>query len=142
MTQPTHDQGNIHIASEVISVIAGLASTEITGVKGMAGGLAGGLAELLGKKSPAKGVKVEADDKEASIDLYLTLEYGSIIPLVAKQVQNNVKKAIEGMTGLKVVEVNVHVTGIDIPRSKKEDEGGEDEKKEKGKELQEPNKGG
>lgn len=141
MTQPTQEQGNVHIATEVISIIAGLASTEIEGVKGMTGGLAGGLAELLGKKSPSKGVKVDANDKEAVIDLFLTLEYGTIIPLVAKKVQDNVKKAIEGMTGLTVMEVNVHITGIDIPRVKKEEEPKEEELEEE-QQPTNPNKGG
>jgi len=122
MYQPAHDYGSVHIADEVIAIIAGLAATEIEGVKSMTGGFGGGLVELLGKKNLSKGVKVEVGEKEAKIDLYLVIEYGAVIHAVATKVQENVKKAVEGMTGLKVVEVNVFITGIDTHMPKEEEE--------------------
>lgn len=103
---------SVRIADEVVGVIAGIAATEVDGVAGMAGGVVGGIAEMLGKKSFAKGVRVAAGEKEAAIDLYLILDYGVRIPEVAAQVQENVKRAVESMTGLDVVEVNIHVQGI------------------------------
>lgn len=103
---------SVRIADEVVGVIAGIAATEVDGVAGMAGGVVGGLAEMLGKKSFAKGVRVTAGEKETAIDLYLVLDYGVRIPEVAAQVQENVKRAVESMTGLDVVEVNIHVQGI------------------------------
>ena len=78
----------------------------------MSGGLVGGIAEMLGKKNLAKGVKVEVGEKEAAVDLYVIMEYGVRLPDIAIQVQENVKHAIESMTGLEVVEVNVHVQGV------------------------------
>lgn len=103
---------SVRIADEVVGVIAGIAATEVDGVAGMAGGVVGGIAEMLGKKTFAKGVRVTADEKEAAIDLYLILDYGVRIPEVAAQVQENVKRAVESMTGLDVMEVNIHVQGI------------------------------
>ena len=116
------DRGSIKIADEVVGVIAGLAATEVEGVAGMSGGVAGGIAELLGRKNLSKGVKVVVGDKETVVDLYLIVNYGVRIPEVAWNVQENVKKAIENMTGLAVVEVNIHVQGIDFGQTPKEEE--------------------
>ena len=107
--------GTIKIADEVVSIIAGLAATEIDGIAGMSGGLVGGIAEMLGRKNFSKGVKVEVGEKEAAIDLYIIVKYGSRIPDVALAAQENIKRAIENMTGLSVVEVNVHVQGVNFP---------------------------
>jgi uncharacterized alkaline shock family protein YloU len=78
----------------------------------MSGGIAGGIAEMLGRKNLAKGVKVEVGEKEAAIDLFTVVHYGVRIPDVALEIQQKVKEAVERMTGLKVVEVNVHVQGV------------------------------
>ena len=107
-----NEVGTIRIADEVVGIIAGMAATEIPGVAGMSGGLVGGIAEMLGKKNLAKGVKVAVGEKEAAVDLYVIMEYGVRLPDIAIQVQENVKHAIESMTGLEVVEVNVHVQGV------------------------------
>ncbi|MCR5559222.1 Asp23/Gls24 family envelope stress response protein [Schwartzia sp. (in: firmicutes)] len=114
--------GAVRIADEVVSIIAGLAATEVDGIEGMSGGLVGGIAEMLGKKNFAKGVKVEVGEKEAAIDLYIIVKYGVRIPDVALTVQENVKQAIETMTGLAVVEVNIHVQGVGFPEEEKEEE--------------------
>ena len=103
----------IKISNDVIAVIAGVAASEVPGVSAMAGGLTGGLTEALkGKKNLAKGIKVEATEKTAKIDVNIIVEYGSRIPDVAFEIQNRVKKSVESMTGLKVEEVNVHVQGV------------------------------
>lgn len=107
--------GSIRIADEVVSIIAGLAATEVEGIAGMSGGIAGGIAEMLGRKNFAKGVKVEVGEKEAAVDLYIIVKYGVRIPDVALAAQENVKQAIETMTGLSVVEVNIHVQGVGFP---------------------------
>jgi uncharacterized alkaline shock family protein YloU len=111
--------GSVRIADEVVSIIAGLAATEIDGVAGMSGGIAGGIAEALGKKNFSKGVKVDVGEEEATVDLFLIVRFGSRIPDVAWAVQENVKRAIENMTGLKVVRVNVHVQGVNFPQQPK-----------------------
>lgn len=117
-----NDVGSIRIADEVVGIIAGLAATEVPGVAGMSAGLVGGIAEMLGKKNLAKGVKVEVGEREAAIDLYVIVEYGVRIPDVALTVQENVKRAIESMTGLDVVEVNVHVQGVGFGQENKDED--------------------
>lgn len=117
--------GSIRIADEVVEVIAGLAASEVEGVVGMSGGLVGDLANMLGRnKNLSKGVKVEVGEHEVAVDLFIVVEYGVAIPDVALNVQEAVKEAIESMTGLKVVEANVHVQGVNfkpITETKEED---------------------
>ena len=103
--------GTIRIADEVVSIVAG-----------MSGGIAGGIAEILGRKNFSKGVKVEVGEKEAAIDLYIIVKYGVRIPDIALNVQEAVKAAIENMTGLSTVEVNVHVQGVGFPEDVKTEE--------------------
>lgn len=110
-----NNMGSVRIADEVVSTIAGLAATEVDGIAGMSGGVVGGIAEMLGRKNFSKGVKVEVGEKEAAVDLYVIVKYGVRIPDVALAAQENVKHAIEEMTGLSVVEVNVHVQGVSFP---------------------------
>jgi len=114
--------GAVRIADEVVSIIAGLAATEVNGIAGMSGGVVGGIAEILGRKNFAKGVKVEVGEREAAIDLYIIVQYGVRIPDVALAAQENVKQAIETMTGLSVVEVNVHVQGVGFPEEEPKEE--------------------
>ncbi len=114
------DEGSIKIADEVVSIITGLAATEIEGVAGMSGGIAGGIADILGRKNLSKGVKVDVDEESASVDVYVIIEYGKAIPDVAWQIQDNVKQAVEGMTGLSVKAVNVHVQGVNFPEEEEE----------------------
>lgn len=118
----TEDTENgIEISNDVIAVIAGVAVSEVQGVASMSGGFAGGITEVLsGKKNMAKGIKVEKTDNKAKIDVNIIVEYGSRIPDVAYEIQNRIKKAVEGMTGFKVEEVNVHVQGVDTNVSKNE----------------------
>lgn len=108
------ENGQIKISDEVVETIAGLAATEIEGVAGMSGGFTGGIADILGKKNLSKGVKVQVGDKDASIDLYIIVKYGAKIPDVAWRTQESVKDAIINMTGLKVLEVNIHVQGVEL----------------------------
>jgi uncharacterized alkaline shock family protein YloU len=117
-----NDVGSIRIADEVVGIIAGMAATEVAGVAGMSAGLVGGIAEMLGKKNLAKGVKVEVGEREAAVDLYIIVEYGVRIPDIALRVQENVKRGIESMTGLDVVEVNVHVQGVGFGQDGKEED--------------------
>lgn len=116
------DSDGIEISNDVIAVIAGVAVSEVQGVASMSGSFAGGISEVLsGKKNMAKGIKVEKAEDIVKIDVNIIVEYGSRIPDVAFEIQNRVKKAVEGMTGLKVEEVNVHVQGVNTEFSKKEE---------------------
>ncbi|MBV7275062.1 Asp23/Gls24 family envelope stress response protein [Clostridiaceae bacterium UIB06] len=111
------DMGIVKISDEVVGVIAGLATTEIKGIVGMSASLVGGITQILGgKKNLSKGVKVTVGENSAAIDLYVVVEYGIRIPDVALEVQDNVRKAVESMTGLEVSAVNVHVQNVMIPK--------------------------
>ncbi len=114
--------GTIRIADEVVSIISGLAASDVEGVAGMSGGIAGGIATIYGRKNCSKGVMVEVDEIEAAIDLYIIVKYGVRIPDIALNVQEAVKAAIENMTGLSTVEVNVHVQGVGFPEDVKTEE--------------------
>ena len=123
-----NDGGSIKISDEVVSVIAGIAVSEVPGVAGMAGGFAGGISEVFsGKKNLSKGIKVEVGEKETKIDVNIIVEYGIRIPDVAFEIQNRVKKAVEANTGLKVLEVNVHVQGVKAEMTKPEEKTEKDE---------------
>ncbi len=118
------DMGTTQIANDVIAVIAGLAATDVRGVADMSGGLVGGIAERLGRKNLSKGVKVEVapDERQCSVDLSIIAEYGYRIPDVALEIQEGVKQAIEGMTGLDVVAVYVNVLGIAFKEERDEEQ--------------------
>lgn len=115
------DYGSVKISEEVVAIIAGIAATDVPEVAGMSGGIVGGIAEILGRKNLSKGVKVEVGEKEAAIDLYIIVEFGARIPEVAWNVQEKVKTAVQTMTGLNVVEVNIHVQGVNFDKEIKKE---------------------
>lgn len=111
--------GTISYANEVIATIAGVAASEVDGIAGMSAGSAG-IGEIWGRnKNITKGVKVEVGSQEAAVDLYINVEYGKPIQKVAAEVQENVRKALESLTGLHVVRVDVHVQGVSFEMEKK-----------------------
>jgi uncharacterized alkaline shock family protein YloU len=107
-----NDAGLIRISDDVVATIAGLAAIETPGVVAMSGGMSEGLAKRLSGKNVQKGVSVEVGQVEAAIDLRVIVNYGSRIQEVCRQLQENVREAIENMTGLTVIEVNVKVEGV------------------------------
>lgn len=110
------EYGEVKISDDVVGTIASIAASEIAGVNGLNGGIAGDLAEMFGKKSLTKGVKVNVEERSVQIDLNIIVDFGIKIPEVSWQIQENVKNAVEMMTGLKVKEVNVHVTGVNLQK--------------------------
>ena len=106
--------GEVKIADEVVTVIAGLAATEVEGVASMEGNITNELVSKLGVKNLSKGVKVTVEDKTVTVDLALNIRFGYEIPKVSKKVQEKVKSAIETMTGLDVVAVNIKIAGVNI----------------------------
>ncbi len=108
---------NIIYSNEVVSIIAGVAASEVEGIASMVSVPNG---NLLGKKRDiTKGVKVEIGTEEATVDLYVTVEYGKPIQKAAQDAQESVRKAIEEMTGLHVVRVDVHVQGVSFEKENK-----------------------
>lgn len=114
--------GNIKISVDVVSTIAGIATSEVEGVAGMYGTFAGGIAEMLGaKKNPSKGVKVDMTETTATIDLYIVVDYGVRIPELSWEIQENVKNNVETMTGLDVQKVNIHIEGVSFAKEQAEE---------------------
>lgn len=115
-------ENTIKISDDVVSIIAGKAVSEVEGVSSMAGGFAGGITEVLsGKKNLSKGIKADVAGNNVKIDVNIIVNYGVRIPDVAFDIQNKVKQTVENMTGLKVNEVNVHVQGVNVEKTKEEE---------------------
>ena len=106
--------GEVQIADEVVAIIAGLAATEVDGVDSMAGNITNELVGKLGMKNLSKGVKVEVTEEHVSVIMALNLKYGYSIPDVCEKVQEKVKNAIENMTGLMVLDVNIKIAGVSL----------------------------
>ncbi|HHY17641.1 MAG TPA: Asp23/Gls24 family envelope stress response protein [Firmicutes bacterium] len=109
----SNQESKIRISDEVVAAIASVAASQVQGVAAMSGNLVGDIGNvILGKKGGGRGVRVSSGEKEVTLDLYLNVKYGARIPEVAYKVQENVKKSVEGMTDLKVSQVNIHIQGI------------------------------
>jgi uncharacterized alkaline shock family protein YloU len=120
-------QGKTTIASTVVQKIAGMAAREISGVHNLGGGVSrafGALRERIpgAGTSSTSGVAVEVGEKQAAIDLDVVVEYGVGIVELARAVRRNVITAVERMTGLEVIEVNISVNDIHLPNGEDEEE--------------------
>lgn len=113
-------KGTVTFATDVVATIAGLAATEVEGVASMVGGTSSGLAEIFKRgqntRSLTRGVRVELNENTVTVYLTIVVDYGSPVPEVAKNIQENVKKAIETMSGLEVTAVNVLVQGVSFEK--------------------------
>ncbi|MGW6936888.1 Asp23/Gls24 family envelope stress response protein [Lentzea sp. NPDC054927] len=114
------DKGSTTIADVVVQKVAGLAAREIRGVHALGGGATRALSALRDRipgatASAGQGVSVEVGEKQAAVDLEIVVEYGVPIAELSKSVRGNVITAIEQITGLEVVEVNINVNDVHIP---------------------------
>lgn len=116
--EESNSLGKVQIADDVVAIIAGLAAGEVEGVYRLTGNLTNELASRLGKKNPAKGVKVELLPGQVKVDIAIEVLYEYSIPSVSSQVQDKVKQAIETMTGLSVEEVNIRIAGVRVSDGK------------------------
>lgn len=109
------ENGGVNIADEVVAIIAGLAATEVDGVAALAGNLTNEVISKAGANKLAKGVKVvtEEDDKLA-IRLSVNIAYGYEIPKICQQIQEKVKSAVENMTGLQVISVDIKIASVSV----------------------------
>ncbi|MEV6230524.1 Asp23/Gls24 family envelope stress response protein [Saccharopolyspora shandongensis] len=120
-------QGKTTIAASVVQKIAGIAAREISGVYAMGGGVSRAFGAIRDRipggsgTSSTSGVQVEVGEKQAAVDLDIVVEYGASIVDLARAVRRNVITAVERMTGLEVIEVNIAVNDIHLP-----DEDGEE----------------
>ncbi|MEW2162782.1 Asp23/Gls24 family envelope stress response protein [Streptomyces sp. NPDC007084] len=123
---PADSRGKTSIADVVVVKIAGIAAREIPGVYDMGGGLSrtiGAVRDRVpgGRPNVGRGVKVEVGERQTAIDLDLVVEYGVPITDVARDVRENVVSAVERITGLEVVEVNVTVNDVHLPEEEGEE---------------------
>ncbi len=110
------EKGNISISEDVIIVMVNAAISEIEGVAGLTNPTSTDIAEFLGLKNAAKGIRISSDNGEVTVDLVILVRYGYGVTVVAKKVQEQVAANVESMTGLNV-KVNVHVTGISFDKT-------------------------
>jgi len=109
------DIGEIYLSDDVLASLAGLAATECYGIVGMASRSAkDGIVELLKRENLSKGVKVTSDGDEIIIDLYIIVEFGTKISVIADNIISKVKYTLENLTGLKVKKVNINVQGVRV----------------------------
>ncbi|MCK5128856.1 MAG: Asp23/Gls24 family envelope stress response protein [Clostridiales bacterium] len=113
----TNESGSINYANDVLAKIAALATDEVVGVLGISGG---GLSDMLGVKN--RGIHVTLEENTAVIDINIIVEYGKKLHVVSNAVQDSIKKAIESMTSLKVIAVNVNVSSIHVEKPKEVEE--------------------
>lgn len=120
MLNESNEAGKVVFAEDVVATIATLAASEVEGVYGMSGTTFEGIGEKLGKKNYTKGIKAEVGSVECAVDMTLIVKYGYRIQEVCSNVQEAVKNAIETMTGLRVVEINIVVNSVYFENEKEE----------------------
>ncbi|MFJ6382071.1 Asp23/Gls24 family envelope stress response protein [Kitasatospora sp. NPDC092039] len=118
--KPVGERGRTALAVGVVEKIAGMAAREVAGIHALGSGLArtfGAMRDRVpgGKPSVGRGIKAEVGEKQTAIDIALVVEYGVVIPELARQVRENIINAVERMTGLEVVEVNIAVNDVHLP---------------------------
>jgi uncharacterized alkaline shock family protein YloU len=115
------EMGNTTISSAVVSQIAGIAAQEVESAQmGGSASAAGGILQSVtgsvsGGGNFSRGVSVEVGEEEAAVDLTMTVDYGQSIPRVTEAARSNVINRVENLTGLKVTEVNIVVSDVQIP---------------------------
>ena len=110
--------GSVNISEDVIAIIAWEAMREVEGFGGPAAGIPGDLAELIGRRSASRGVRIVKEEASVSVDVYITVRFGYSVTKVSRDIQEAVSKAVQDMTGVPVSAVNVNVTGIAFEKTK------------------------
>lgn len=118
--------GKTTIADSVVATIAGIATREVEGVHSMGGGTARAVGAVRDRVSrsadPTRGVKAEVGEKQAALDLDIVVVYGTHISEAATEIRTRVANAVERMTGLEVVEINISVRDVHVPGEDSEEE--------------------
>ena len=112
------DNGQITYANDVIATIVSVATAEVDGISGIAGG--GSLTGILAKGKTPRGVRVDMNGEDVKVDVSVTVDYGMPIQKVGRNAQENVRKSIESMTGLHVNQVDLHVVGVSFEKENQE----------------------
>ena len=112
------EDGSVNISEDVISIIALEAMREVEGFGSISNPLGKDIAELIGKKSAARGVSVQPGEDGVGIDVFISVKYNYSVTAVSQAIQEAIRKSVEDMTGIRVKAVNVHVGGIAFDKSK------------------------
>jgi len=108
----TKELGNITVSKEVVAIIAALETIKVKGVVGISSGYKGDSANILPKKEIAKGIEVWIKQGEATVNISIITNYEVGVFKVAEEVQHKVKNALESMTGLNILKINVNIHGV------------------------------
>lgn len=107
--------GTIDINSDVVATIAGASAVECYGLVGMASrSTTNGIVNLLKRENLSKGVLIQMEEEGIAIDLYVIIQFGTKISVVAENIIEKVKYNVENQTGLKVLNVNLHIEGVRV----------------------------
>ena len=113
------ESGQITYANEVIATIVSVATSEVEGISGIAGSTSA-LSGRIAKGKRPRGVRVDMNSGDVSVDVSVTVDYGMPIQKVGRNAQENVRKSIESMTGLHVDKVDLHVVGVSFEKENQE----------------------
>jgi len=105
---------SVTLSVDVISMLAGMAASEVEGIAWMSGNIVDGIAEKLGREEYSRGIKVDMEKERVILDMYLVVEYGFKIKKVTDELRSTVRERIEETIGLEEVTVNIHVQGINF----------------------------
>ncbi|MBX4162665.1 MULTISPECIES: Asp23/Gls24 family envelope stress response protein [Priestia] len=135
-SQENTNQNTLTFEDQVIKKIAGIAANEIKGILSMSGGFMSGLTDRFrSTEDITKGINAEVGEKQVALDLKVIVEYGKNVPSIFSETVHNVKKSVHDMTGLEVVEVNMHVEDV-MTRSEFEAKTDRDKEQESKRDLE------
>lgn len=135
-SQENTHQNTLTFEDQVIKKIAGIAANEIKGILSMSGRFMSGLTDRFrSTEDITKGINAEVGEKQVALDLKAIVEYGKNVPAIFSEIVNNVKKSVHEMTGLEVVEVNMHVEDV-MTRSEFEAKTDRDKEQESKRDLE------
>ena len=108
--------GRVNISEEVLTAIAGAAAMEVEGVESIDSGLGNDVAAMVNRKTLSKGVRLSVEDDQVRVNIIIMVQFGYVVPDVARAVQEAIISGVENTSGLQVNEVNVTVTGVSFPQ--------------------------
>ncbi|GHA94229.1 MULTISPECIES: Asp23/Gls24 family envelope stress response protein [Streptomyces] len=125
-------RGTTTIADNVVSAIAGIAIRETDGVHAIGRGASKALGAVKGRMSGSSGaghaIKVEVGSKQTAIDVDIKVDYGIPIHELADRIRTHVTDAVETMTGLEVVEININVFDVHVPGEDDDEDESDDDR--------------